>query len=1211
MGYIVACSIRVARTFASLPPVTEPGILAVLDECQARLRVKKPLAVVETSAVHGPALYGLFRPRLVLPSEFGAKFSARELRFVFLHELAHLKRRDLPLSWLIAVLQAVHWFNPLLWLGFARWRADRELACDAMALQAAGPDQNTEYGRTILRLLDAYTRPAAAPVLVGILENKSQLRRRIRMIADYTPNRRLSAVAVVLLIGLAVAGLTDAANRSPTEPVFKPAEAVKTSTASKADVKTPSRPIITSGRTVKVTVVDAESGKPLAGAYVYAPSHAAFFGGLENAPRWKTDAHGDAFIRLGDVPAERLRQNTWFTISAKCDGQTAQGLSFSAENEDARPTVPNEVTLRLRPGITGGGVVQDGSGVPVSGVKLTVYGTAYNYVRARNGREQYSECWTSLDMGPIITDAAGRWVMSDFPKDLEAVVILAGLPDGSTRTFVHTSQDQTYVGHTEGEPLDVEALRAGKSVLRLRSGYSITGTVVDPTGTPLPGVLIKEGYGLVNQKSGGEFRTDSQGHFKIENRPGRQLILGAYSDAFAITSTVVDVGPNTSPVRLQMDPLRPLSIRVLDGDSRPIPGAKIQLVGHKTEGQVLSLDAVTGAQGEFVWTNAPRNAFTLRASRPEATGSGARVEQMIKVAPDQGQVTFRLRAGMEKELIVRGKARDAKTGQPVVMKSVDFQNADRDGFSRFAELNGSDFELSIPATKFRQGMEPAYKLRFEADGHQPFVTSWRDYLEGDWDTEVIFQPGPYPGGIVLLPGGKPAAGAQVAVLTREHLSLFFYSPNQPPRDWAQVVRTDERGAFNVNDPGANLAAIVMDREGFLATTVDQLRTRPQLMLQPWGRVEGVAYAGRNVLPRARISITGGHGAMNGWRFTFNTDTDGEGRFAFDRVPPGESILYRSAVHEGGGPITEAYQLPVTVRPGEVVEVHHGGQGRPIIGRVEGNVDWSRNDQVLVLKQAAAPPHPSVSDFATIAGFEKARDAYSDVERPNQERAARTYLLQFERDGSFRIDDVPEGTYELRIRVTDSTEDQPVRPWDRGKELASLVREVVVPQISGGRSDEPLDLGVLSLDWKGAPPSSPAVVLKARTLDGQLFDLAALRGKTVVLAFWAAWSDRCLEELAGLQKLRSELAKDARIAFWSVSVDDDLDLVRRTIQSKGYDWGQARVEGADRATVTAALDVNTLPAIFLIDPQGQAIGRDLEGETLRSAVRRSLARQQGR
>lgn len=51
---------------------------------------------------------------------------------------AHVKRRDVLQNWFATVLQVIHWFNPLVWLGFARWRADRELACDALALETAG-----------------------------------------------------------------------------------------------------------------------------------------------------------------------------------------------------------------------------------------------------------------------------------------------------------------------------------------------------------------------------------------------------------------------------------------------------------------------------------------------------------------------------------------------------------------------------------------------------------------------------------------------------------------------------------------------------------------------------------------------------------------------------------------------------------------------------------------------------------------------------------------------------------------------------------------------------------------------------------------------------------------------------------------------------------------------------------------------------------------
>ncbi len=213
-GHVLVSSLRLWRRCARLRPLTQPVAVAVLEDCCERLRLQIKPALLESLEVSSPALHGLFRPRLFLPRGFTARFSPAELRFVLLHELAHLKRRDLLLNWVMAALQVIHWFNPLVWFGFARWRADRELACDAMALEAAGPEQNQEYGRTILRLLESFASPMSAPGLVGILEDKRQLRRRIGMIASYVPTRGWPRLALLVATGLAVIGLTDAQNRA-------------------------------------------------------------------------------------------------------------------------------------------------------------------------------------------------------------------------------------------------------------------------------------------------------------------------------------------------------------------------------------------------------------------------------------------------------------------------------------------------------------------------------------------------------------------------------------------------------------------------------------------------------------------------------------------------------------------------------------------------------------------------------------------------------------------------------------------------------------------------------------------------------------------------------------------------------------------------------------------------------------------------------------
>jgi beta-lactamase regulating signal transducer with metallopeptidase domain/peroxiredoxin/protocatechuate 3,4-dioxygenase beta subunit/5-hydroxyisourate hydrolase-like protein (transthyretin family) len=208
-GYVLAISARIRRRFANLEPIADAGLLALLSDCRERLGTRSYLSISESPDIATPALYGCLKPRLLLPRGFIDRFSTKELGFILLHELAHVKRRDIWFNWLAAILQIIHWFNPLIWFGFARWRADRELACDALALETAGVGQNQEYGRTILRLLENFTHPMAAPGLVGILEDKRQLRRRMEMIARFQPASRWSVWAVLLVAAMAVGCLTD------------------------------------------------------------------------------------------------------------------------------------------------------------------------------------------------------------------------------------------------------------------------------------------------------------------------------------------------------------------------------------------------------------------------------------------------------------------------------------------------------------------------------------------------------------------------------------------------------------------------------------------------------------------------------------------------------------------------------------------------------------------------------------------------------------------------------------------------------------------------------------------------------------------------------------------------------------------------------------------------------------------------------------------
>ena len=208
-GYVVIASVSLARSLKRLPPLKDPEVLARLEDCCRQLGLRRAPGLIVSESVRTPALHGLLRPRVLLPLDFTTRYSAEEQRFVFLHELAHVQRRDLWLNWLVTALQVIHWFNPLVWFGFARWRADREIACDAAALEAAGGESRRAYGRTMLRVLQTSSIVPPHPGLVGIMADQRQLRRRLQMIATFTPAQRPIA-ATALFALLAVAGLTDA-----------------------------------------------------------------------------------------------------------------------------------------------------------------------------------------------------------------------------------------------------------------------------------------------------------------------------------------------------------------------------------------------------------------------------------------------------------------------------------------------------------------------------------------------------------------------------------------------------------------------------------------------------------------------------------------------------------------------------------------------------------------------------------------------------------------------------------------------------------------------------------------------------------------------------------------------------------------------------------------------------------------------------------------
>ncbi len=222
-GYVLARNIRLWRAVKRERPVTDQQILDALEDGKMQMGVQTIVGLVVTDRIKSPALFGFVRPRILLPEGLLEALSLDELQYVFLHELAHLKRRDIYLGWLVSLLQVLHWFNPLIWFAFRRMRADQEMACDALALSRMTAEEPPAYGRTIVNLLERFSQPHYVPSVAGILEDPSNIERRMTMIAKFKKSSyRWSPLAAILIVVLACVSLPDAERTKASAPQSSP-----------------------------------------------------------------------------------------------------------------------------------------------------------------------------------------------------------------------------------------------------------------------------------------------------------------------------------------------------------------------------------------------------------------------------------------------------------------------------------------------------------------------------------------------------------------------------------------------------------------------------------------------------------------------------------------------------------------------------------------------------------------------------------------------------------------------------------------------------------------------------------------------------------------------------------------------------------------------------------------------------------------------------
>jgi thiol-disulfide isomerase/thioredoxin len=278
---------------------------------------------------------------------------------------------------------------------------------------------------------------------------------------------------------------------------------------------------------------------------------------------------------------------------------------------------------------------------------------------------------------------------------------------------------------------------------------------------------------------------------------------------------------------------------------------------------------------------------------------------------------------------------------------------------------------------------------------------------------------------------------------------------------------------------------------------------------------------------------------------------------------------------------------IGVAPGEaVVTVHLGGYSPSLaVVAVEAGKDAKADFEMV-------PPR-TVTGTVTAADEKPIGGVYIMTTRW-REHASLGLRAMTDEQGRFQIFDAPRDAFDITLYAGGH---QPLKNQT----------------VSADKSEYAFTLEAGAAAGKGAAEAAgprlavgdaaPALALKL--IDGSSVDSSQLKGKVVLLDFWATWCGPCLAEIPNLVEVRKKYGARTDFVMISVSLDDDSELLKKFVEAQKMDWLHACVVDRNAGESADAYHVSYIPNMFVIDREGKIAAVDLHGDGIDEAVARVL------
>eukprot|EP00913_Durusdinium_trenchii_P035244 g32974.t1 len=991
---VVVCAARLGcaafllrRYLRGAQPVPE-NIETAYRDLKQKMGCRAPVTLLRHDGIPSPVLYGIRRPVILIPGWMCDENCRDDWPGVFAHELSHVRSLDPVWQLMMHSVSTLLWFHPLAW----RLRRAHVMACELKADfdSALFLGETRSYVRTLARVALASSRTLPG---VGLaMARTSDISHRLEFLkkAIIPAPLRLRLLLVLGVCGLAVSSLLGslkfAAAESPVAEQQQPAQPA-TENESTTEKNAANKP---SERKLHVTLHD-EQGKVIPGASVVVR--------LGNDRKThRPDAAGNIVVPMPKTTP------TIVILTATAPGHVrTQARYYNRKGRLPQP-IPAKIQFRLERGTTIGGTIVDTNGKPIVGASVRI---------SANGPKATRKSRTSQSIYDFVvkSDSNGRWKCGIAPSKLTAFSAALSHPE-----YVSGAH---YRSVPEGQ---WSMLRDFTHAFVMERGFLVEGVVRGPDGKPIEGAVLALGnspFGAAGRHP--KPKTDKNGTYRFKNVKGGDTALTVVARGYAPELKQVHVGEELDSVNFQLRNGKTIRIRVHDKNGKPLAGATVVPDTWRGHRSLLGLyenliPTKTDKSGLIVWNWAPEDEIRFDVFKRDHMSI-----REIAITPREKEYLIVLPPALR----ISGRVVDAETKKPIpafkVRRGIEFKGSPRVHWASYRLGEGRDGKYLMEFTIAKSRV----LIRIEADGYAPAVSRRIKHDEGRLKIDFELKKAKGPQGTVFARNGKPIAGAKVYLFTPSN-GVYVRNGAIVDRNGGIRTTTDKAGRFRFSPQSEQYSVFVVTKQGYSIVPGGDLEANPKVFVEPWAKVEGTLAVGSKLGRNQTLSLHFNNDVKRDeprLYFDYDAKTDDKGHFEFNKVPthmPNATVSKRIVLARHGGTtrIGSSHGQQVELLPGKTLHLVIGGSGRPVIGKlklpasIKGPVDWNSGFNYIRLRE----PPGAVRVPGVPAPF-----------RPS-------YSLRINNDGTFRVEDIPSGAYELVSTARERQTTNNRRPFEARREI---------------------------------------------------------------------------------------------------------------------------------------------------------------------------------